>query len=264
MAEAGVRSGRSGECMRDWIVGYRKAARNAGPGVGEGELQRQEEQAGIGMPEELRDLYREMNGGELLEGVVLFPLRAQAGDDGRFADARSSGAWSFGAKGDSQELIAVPRGALAVEAGGATVPEWVQNVEEAAWLYVARDPQKQQLRVYRTLEQMLATMIPPPQVEEFGDVTYARALTAVRGAIETMREETGDSTVSKVTARPKPSKKPGKSKAKPKPKAKAKASSAKSRKKPAAKSAKKTGKKKPAVRAKRGPAKKAKKAGKRR
>ncbi len=220
--------------MRDWIVGYRKAAKNAGPGVGESDLLRYEEQAGTGMPEELRDLYTEMNGGELLEGVVLFSF-GSGGDGGRVAELRPSGAWSFGAKGDSLELFAAHRPALALEANGAPIPEWVESVEDDVWLYGAKDPEKQQLRVYRTLEQMLATMIPPPQVEEFGDITYARALTAVRGAIETVRQQTGDATAPKAQALA--AKKKAKAKAAPAKKkaAPAKKKAAKKKAKPAAK-----------------------------
>src|SRR5689334_2522960 len=138
--------------MRDWIVGYRKAAKNAGPGVAQTELHRFEEEAGEGLPDELRDLYQEMNGGGVWEGGVLFPFRPQPPEEGRSAERRASGAWLFGAKGDSQELFATRRRALAAEAGEAAIPEWVQALEGDLWLFGAKDEQKQQLRVYRTLE----------------------------------------------------------------------------------------------------------------
>jgi hypothetical protein len=222
--------------MRDWILGLEKAATDHRPGVSPAAWSELETQGRVA-PEELQDLYGQMSGATFSSGVTLFPLQGngasvvgQSGDPDR---------WIFGEKQPDQKLFAAKKRWLTEQAGGVFLPDWVDTLESEDWVFGLTHQDTQETKVYRTLERLLSTLIPPVQTEEFGDITYARAMTAVQGALDSIRNIQSSSDLSDELLADEPSKvsrpafkaksKP-KSKAKPKAKAKAKASSKKKQK----------------------------------
>lgn len=222
--------------MQDWILGYSKSVQGAGPPLKGEDFQRYEQEVPERPPADLRSLYSAFDGGHLNGGVELYPFEHVI--DTRNTSEDSS--WVFGARA-GQRLLAARKATLAAHPGLQTRPSWFETTSADALVFAAHDPQKGALRVYQSLEQLLAVMVPPAQLEVFGDHTYARAMAAVESAISNVAG--GAKKVAKKLAA-----------AKPKLKAKAKL-------KPAAK--KKTAKK-PAKAARKAPAKNKKGAKKRR
>lgn len=178
--------------MRDWILGIQKAAIEHRAGVAAQEWQAAEHEAGYDAPEELRDLYQHLNGATFATGVVLHPLRGSGEVRGMFEQNRSGGAglpttevWRFG-RHDNEHLVAVRKRQLAglpqisVDDGA----EWLAAAPDDGWVFLARDEEQDRVRVYRSLEQMLTSRIPPAATEDFGDTTFARALSLVELALD--------------------------------------------------------------------------------
>lgn len=254
--------------MRDWIVGLQKAAIEHRAGVSPEAWTRTEADAGYEAPEELRDLYAALNGASFASGVVLYPVGG-AGDHKGMIEQNASGiaglptsdVWRFGRK-DQEHLAAVRKRRVSEidQADGAAPPDWLEEAGDDAWIYVARDESTNGLRIYRTLELLLAPRVPPAEAEEFGERTYARALRLVEDAISDLNHS-AKKQVERISAAVKSSVKKIKKvkkvkKAKRAPIAKAKAK-AKPKAKPAATKAKRSLAKKRAKPTKRPAAKRA-------
>lgn len=181
--------------MRDWIVGLKKGASQRNEGMDPAAWNAIEEDAGLPVPEELRDLYEAMNGAFLRPDVRLVHFSADTGPGpGVLEQSRSqgiselpqTGVWVFGVKGDGQLLFAVRKGELAQ--GELPAPEWVASLSDDEWVFgVRRGPSD--FRFYRSLEVLLSRLVPPAETEDFGDVTFARALNAVQGALDFLEDE---------------------------------------------------------------------------
>lgn len=182
--------------MRDWILGLEKAAIEHRQGVSAEDWEQVEQAAGYEAPEALRELYAAMNGATFASGVVLYPLRG-SGDARGMAEHNTSGSaglprtdvWRFGRK-DQEHLAAVRKRRLAdiEQREGDPRPDWLDAVSDEAWIYVARDESTNALRLYHTLEQLLSARIPPAESEDFGERTFARAISLVQDAISDLNQ----------------------------------------------------------------------------
>jgi hypothetical protein len=175
--------------MRDWILGYQKAATERRPGVRQEEWNGAITDSGLAVPDELRDLYSYMNGGVLQAGVRLYPLRAPPEGTGVVEESRrqipglpANRFWLFGTRGKLQYLFATRREGLA-EAYG-TLPDAIQALPNDAWIYGLSDAQLENFKFHDSLESLLGELVPPGQTEEFGEFTYARAMSAVHVALQ--------------------------------------------------------------------------------
>jgi len=168
--------------MRDWIVGLEKAATTRKPGVGDFDWGEVSTELDRDVPEELRDLYKSMNGATFNNGVKLHPLRGMGVSPSVVEQSRDSqGYWRFGEKPDGTPLFAVQKSVLGQAVPDARPADWVSGLSEAAWVFGAQ--KEGAYKWYRSLEQLLGALVPPVQMEEFGDVTYARAMSAVNSAL---------------------------------------------------------------------------------
>ncbi|XXF77637.1 SMI1/KNR4 family protein [Myxococcaceae bacterium GXIMD 01537] len=254
--------------MHEWLESLRKSAKASQPGVFLDELRRAETESGIPLPEDLLALYQALDGGEFLGEVRLFPLRAAEGQPSVLEKTRlklvglpAAGVWRFGLKGAHRNLFTARKAALVEQGDAGLLPGWLESLEDEDWLFGTWDAEKRELRLFRSLEELLAVLVPPPEEGEwFGEKTFARALSAMEGALHALahpvREalaERGllEASPKKASAKKAPAKKTGTKKAparkvaakKAAPKRAAKKASAK--KAPAKKaSAKKAGKKK--------------------
>jgi hypothetical protein len=228
--------------MRDWIVGLAKAATEREPGLAAPQWPEVENRAGQPMPDELRDLYSEMNGAAFVSGVRLFSLGGNGAPG--VLDRSAPDRWTFGER-EGQELFSARKRAVAEEAQSAPLPDWFQTLPGDDWVYGLRRRETGETKLYRTLEHLLAVLVPPVETEEFGENTFARALTAVQGAI-------GSMTPAKAAPL-----EPAAKKAAPKAKKKAAPRKATAKKKPAKKVAKKAAKKPARKPAKKKPVRKA-------
>lgn len=182
--------------MRDWIVGYEKGATQKSPGVSEQEWA--DAQSSLGdAPEELSDLYMTMNGATFQGGVHLFPVHAEGPHRGVMEESRisvaglpDSGVWRFGEKA-SKHLFAIKK-SDAVQMDGAPEYDWLNETADDEWIYGVRDELTQVLKFYATLENLLSTLVPPAESEEFGERTYARAMTLVQSALDGLDEAEGE------------------------------------------------------------------------
>jgi hypothetical protein len=210
--------------MADWIVGLRKAAVEPRPGVSEEALARVEAQIGLPLPGELRTLYAQINGGSFEPDVALYALE-QVPDAAGVAEATRTGltglpgkgVWRFGLRGGGDHLFAARRGTLELPAEVA--PVWIRELPGDSWLYGRKNSDTGELELFRSLQSLLWSLIPPVESEDYGENTLAKAMNAVTDALEALGEEPG------------PEGKPAKKKKKPAPKAKAKAAKAKSKSK---------------------------------
>ena len=181
--------------MYEWLEGLQKAAKRTAAGVGPEDVRRAETECGVPFPEELGALYRTFNGGELQGEVTLFPLHAPEGAPSVLEKTRlkleslpAAGVWRIGVKGPHRQLFAARKSAM-VEQADSPLPGWAESLAADDWIYGTWETEKRELRLYRTLQTMLEVLVPPAEVEEFGDRTYARALSAVQGALSDLSVE---------------------------------------------------------------------------
>ncbi len=181
--------------MYEWLEGLQKAAKRTAAGVGPEDVRRAETECGVPFPEELGALYRTFDGGELQGEVTLFPLHAPEGAPSVLEKTRlkleslpAAGVWRIGVKGPHRQLFAARKSAM-VEQADSPLPGWAESLSDDDWIYGTWETEKRELRLYRTLQTMLEVLVPPAEVEEFGDRTFARALSAVQGALSGLSVE---------------------------------------------------------------------------
>ncbi|WPB72628.1 hypothetical protein KYC5002_26605 [Archangium violaceum] len=157
-------------------------------------------------PEKLGTLYRTFDGGELQGEVMLFPLHGPEGAPSVLEKTRlkleslpAAGVWRIGVKGPHRQLFAARKSAM-VEQADSPLPGWAESLSEDDWIYGTWETEKRELRLYRTLQTMLEVLVPPAEVEEFGDRTFARALSAVQGALSDLSVEYDEDTRPKAEA----------------------------------------------------------------
>lgn len=177
--------------MQDWIMGLVKAASGGGPGASPSELEAVAAELRTAVPPEVGALYASLDGAQFRSGVTLFPLRGPSGVAARsrehlpgFAD---HGVWRLGERPDGRHLFAAHKGAIPPSALPELPSFWDQTADDA-FVYGVKNEQTGELRLYRTLEQLLAVLVPPVETEEFGERTYARAMSLVQGALDTLKQ----------------------------------------------------------------------------
>lgn len=164
--------------MADWIISYQKGVQNGARGLRAEEWQRFESEVTEHPPADLKALYSAFNGGELEGGVRLYTFD-------RVLDAREhseDSTWVFGEKGN-QRLLSSRKATLASHPGLALRPTWFETTHADELVFGVHDARAGTVRVYPSLEQLLAVLVPPAQLEAFGDHTYARAMAAVESVI---------------------------------------------------------------------------------
>ncbi|WP_309893975.1 SMI1/KNR4 family protein [Archangium sp.] len=181
--------------MHEWLEGLQKSAKRTVTGVEPEEIRRAETECGVPFPEELGALYRAFNGGELQGDVTLFPLHGPEGAPSVLEKTRlkleslpAAGVWRIGVKGPHRQLFAARKSAM-VEQADSPLPGWAEPLSGDDWIYGTWETEARELRLYRSLPAMLEVLVPPAEVEEFGDRTYARALSAVQGALSDLSVE---------------------------------------------------------------------------
>jgi hypothetical protein len=181
--------------MHEWLEGLQKSAKRTVTGVEPEEIRRAETECGVPFPEELGALYRAFNGGEFQGDVTLFPLHGPEGEPSVLEKTRlkleslpAAGVWRIGVKGPHRQLFAARKSAM-VEQADSPLPGWAEALSGDDWIYGTWETEARQLRLYRSLPTMLEVLVPPAEVEEFGDRTYARALSAVQGALSDLSVE---------------------------------------------------------------------------
>ncbi|WP_324289985.1 SMI1/KNR4 family protein [Pyxidicoccus sp. MSG2] len=178
--------------MHEWLEALRKSAKAASPGVPAEEVRRAETECGVPFPEELGALYQALNGGELNGDVHLFQLHGPEGSASVLEKSRlklvglpAAGVWRIGLKGIHRHLFTARKSAMVEQGdGGGPLPGWMDPLGDEDWVYGTWDGEKQELRLYRSLKDMLDVLVPPAEVESFGERTFARAMNAVlQGAL---------------------------------------------------------------------------------
>ncbi len=180
--------------MHEWLEALRKSAKASQPGVPADEVRRAETECGVPFPAELAELYQALNGGSFLGEVTLFPLHAAEGQPSVLEKSRlklvglpAAGVWRFGLKGPHRHLFTARKSAMVEQGdGGGPLPGWVEQVGDESWVYGTWNFEDEEMRLYRALPDMLAVLVPPAEEEHegFGERTYARALSAVEGALQ--------------------------------------------------------------------------------
>lgn len=164
--------------MAEWIQSYQKGVVNSAPAVSKDDWQRYESEVTEHPPADLKALYSVFNGGELNGGARLYTFD-------RVVNAREhseDSTWVFGEKGN-QRLIASRKATLASHPGLQIRPTWFEMTAADELVFAVHDSRGGSVRVYPSLEQLLAVLVPPAQLEAFGDHTYARAMAAVENVI---------------------------------------------------------------------------------
>lgn len=182
--------------MADWVVGLRKAAVESRPGASEEALTRVEARVGFPLPRELRNLYAQMNGGSFEPDVALYALE-QAPDAAGVVEATLSGlaglppkgVWRFGLRGGGDHLFAARRGTLEGLPPHAS-PGWMRELPAESWLYGRKNTDTGELELFKSLQALLWHLIPPVDSDDFGEHTYAKAMSAVREALQAIAEIT--------------------------------------------------------------------------
>ncbi|MCP3168131.1 SMI1/KNR4 family protein [Myxococcus qinghaiensis] len=178
--------------MHEWLQALRKSAKAASSGVSADEVRWAETECGVPFPEDLGHLYLSFNGGEFHGDVSLFPLHGPEGSVSVLEKTRlkleglpAAGVWRIGMKGTHRHLFSARKSAMVEQGdGGGPLPGWVQALGDEEWIFGTWEGEKREMRLYRTLKEMLDVLVPPAEVESFGERTFARALNAVlQGAL---------------------------------------------------------------------------------
>jgi len=187
--------------MHEWLEALRKSAKAASSGVSADEVRWAETECGVPFPEELGQLYLTFNGGELHGDVHLFPLHGPEGTPSVLEKSRlklvglpAAGVWRIGLKGPHRHIFSARKSAMVEQGdGGGPLPEWVQTLGDEDWVFGTWDGEQRQMRLYRSLKDMLDVLVPPAEVESFGERTFARAMNAVlQGALSGVEDEDAD------------------------------------------------------------------------
>jgi hypothetical protein len=152
--------------MREWIAAVEKAAFEHGPGVTPEDWAEAERILGQSGPDELRELYATFDGARLAGGVELFPLR---GEEGRavlapgaspVAGLPTSDIWRFGRR-DDEDLFSIRKRQIdEIEQPDVfAAPRWFDDVADDAWIYLARDGFTSEVRLYRSLPELLSDIV---------------------------------------------------------------------------------------------------------
>lgn len=187
--------------MHEWLEALRKSVKSSSAGVSPEEIRRAETECGVPFPDELTDLYQAFNGGELSGEVLLFRLHGAEGDPSVLEKTRlkleglpAAGLWRIGLKGQHRHLFASRKSAMVEQGdGGGPLPAWVEALDSDDWVYGTWEGEKRQMRLYRSLKDMLDVLVPPAEVESFGERTFARAMNAVlQGALSGVQADEED------------------------------------------------------------------------
>ncbi|QQR44106.1 SMI1/KNR4 family protein [Myxococcus xanthus] len=187
--------------MHEWLEALRKSVKSSSAGVSPEEIRRAETECGVPFPDELTDLYQAFNGGELNGEVLLFRLHGAEGDPSVLEKTRlkleglpAAGLWRIGLKGQHRHLFASRKSAMVEQGdGGGPLPAWVEALDSDDWVYGTWEGEKRQMRLYRSLKDMLDVLVPPAEVESFGERTFARAMNAVlQGALSGVQVDEED------------------------------------------------------------------------
>ena len=182
--------------MADWVVGLRKAAVESRPGATEEALARVEARVGLPLPRALRNLYAQMNGGSFEPDLALYALE-QAPDAAGVVEATidglsglpPKGVWRFGLRGGGDHLFAAQRSTLdALPAGAA--PGWMRELPGESWLFGRKNTDTGELELFKSLQALLWHLIPPVESEDFGEHTFAKAMSVVSEALQAIEETT--------------------------------------------------------------------------
>ena len=191
--------------MPDWIVSIEEAAIEHGPGATPEDWLEAERILGAGGPEELRQLYAAMDGARLLGGVELFPLR---GANGRAVVApgasRAPGlpateVWLFG-RGDEDDLFALRKRRIdEIEQPDVfSAPTWLDEVADDAWIYVSQGASTGEVRLFRTLPELLAELLSD---RELGDAArFSRARQRLESTLKELAESASNNVEKFVAA----------------------------------------------------------------
>jgi len=153
--------------------------RDAAPGISAESWAAWEVEAPEPPPEPLRALYSAFDGGLLSGGVKLHRFERVV----EFRNSSELSAWLFGAKGD-RRLLAARKATLAAHPGLMSRPSWFESTAADAPVFATHDVKLNAVRVYPSLEQLLAVMVPPAQLEAFGDHTYASAMKVMEDVLD--------------------------------------------------------------------------------
>jgi hypothetical protein len=167
--------------MRDWIVSIEEAAIERGLGTTAESWSEAERILGSGGPEELRDLYSAMDGARLLGGVELFPLRGETGHAvlapgaSRAPGLPPTEVWLFGRR-DEDDLFALRKRRIdEIEQPDVfAAPAWLDEVADDDWIYVSQGASTGEVRLHRTLPDLLIELISDRDVEGVGAFSRAR------------------------------------------------------------------------------------------
>nr|QKW93702.1 hypothetical protein [Vitiosangium cumulatum] len=155
--------------MYEWLEGLQKSAKRTAAGVGAEDVRRAETESGVPFPEELGLLYGRFDGGEFQGDVLLLPLHGPEGAPSVLEKTRvkleglpAAGVWRFGVKGPHRQLFAARKSAM-VEQADSPLPGWAESLSGDDWIYGTWETEKRELRLYRSLRDMLEVLVPPPR-----------------------------------------------------------------------------------------------------
>jgi hypothetical protein len=167
--------------MRDWIVSIEEAAIEHGPGATPEDWIEAERILGPQGPEELRELYAAMDGARLLGGVELFPLHGETGHAvvapgaSRAPGLPATEVWLFGRR-DEEDLFAIRKRRIEEieQPDVCTAPPWLDDVADDAWIYLSQGASTGEVRLYRTLPELVTELLSDRELGEAGRLSRAR------------------------------------------------------------------------------------------
>jgi hypothetical protein len=169
----------------NWLPVLLKSATSRGPGVDPSAWAAVEAEKSLEVPAEVRELYELSDGAHFSGEVRLWSWKEveQKTSDG-LGSLKSSDVWLLGTKRETGIFFAArPKPLLRALPPAARIL-WLRAVPAGEFVYGlwrAVDD----VFVVRTLRELLSLNVPRPG-EDFGEVTYVRAMAAVKGALDSL------------------------------------------------------------------------------
>lgn len=182
----------------NWLATLLRSATSRGPGLHPQTWAAVEGRSPLEVPAEVRELYEFTDGARFSGEVRLWTWKEVEEHTARgLGSLKSSEVWLLGTKRETGVFFTAHSRPLLRALPAAARTNWLRSVPAAEFVYgLWRAPED--VTVVRSLRELLSLSVPRPG-DDFGEVTYVRAMSAVKNALAALESPPKK----KAAARPK-------------------------------------------------------------
>lgn len=177
--------------MREYVDELVKVVKAHREGVKPAAFSSWETRAGRPLPEDVKTLYRTLDGGEFPGEVKLLSFL-------EVATQIPENLVVLGTRASVPETVLLMLTRADFERHSDGRPSWLSTLAQNDWMFALRKGDHADLKPARTFMGLLERVIPPRETETFGDATFARGLSAVAAALENLPDEVTDGSATPI------------------------------------------------------------------